>query len=268
MSKPISETFIESYRNLVFTEGKRKEIKTLNRRLNEYKYILVYPFKEEENSNKLKVLVGFSNEIKILKFGKETMMQALQHVERNNFVLNISDVDEKIEETLVFETSQLEPIPVEDISWDNLLNAPTISLGNFNLMQEFFLEFFNLTDCEYEDGIYFSNFFLNETNKPEELELKVVWRDVDSDEKYGNIVTLVCWKNQTIGWVSTSGRWLDSNHASTINPDIWIEMMNAIYEKTGFTPSNKIRGVSVYDITKDKVDDVCIVPGFSTTDYN
>lgn len=34
MSKPISETFIEIYRNLVLTEGKRKEIKTLNRRLN------------------------------------------------------------------------------------------------------------------------------------------------------------------------------------------------------------------------------------------
>lgn len=30
-------------------------------------------------------------------------------------------------------------------------------------MQEFFLEFFNLTDCDYEDCVHFSNFFLKES---------------------------------------------------------------------------------------------------------
>lgn len=66
-------------------------------------------------------------------------------------MLNVLNVEETLVfETSKFETSQFETIPVEDISWDNLLNAPTISLGNFELIQEFFLEFFNLTACDYE----------------------------------------------------------------------------------------------------------------------
>lgn len=268
MTKSVAVNFIETYRNFVLNEGNRKQIKTLNRRLKEYKYILVYPFYSEEKSNKLKILVGFSNEIKVFKLEEETMQKAMKHVEYTSFILSVSNDEEKIEETLVFETSNFEPIPVEDISWDNLLNAPAISLGDFSLIQDSFLEFFNLTDCGYENEIHFSKFFLNKSNKPEDLELKVVWCDVDSDQKYGYIITLVCWKNQTIGWISTSGKWLDSRQASTINPDIWIDMMNFLYEKTGFTRPNNMRGVSVYDITKDKVDDVCIVPGVSTTDYN
>jgi len=264
--------FIKSYRELLLTCS-HDQIKVFNNRLKKYTYFLVYPFTgSDENPEKTSLLVGFADTFVVhQKDDQPNMPAAMQQITAGQGYLTVgSGLD--ITETVGIPTSEIEPLPVRKVEWAELINAPKLADADFDLLQDSFLEYFNLDEYAYQEGsnesFRFGEYFREEANKPEGLELREVWHDTCQDDKHGNIQTLVFWKDEFIGWISCSGRYLTSSAASTVNLPKWTELMDTIYANSGYKPGRNVNGVSVYDMSQDDVDDVTYVPGVSTVNYD
>lgn len=281
MSEKFKESFPKGYRDVIIGLNLRESSKKFNKHIKEFNYVIVYPYSiegkaiypcmDDDNSDTISLIVGFSNEPTVYKCDREGAKSAYSHL-RHLDSLTVKSSELTLTESVAFETSLFEPIPLEKVEWSKLINAPKLDDGDFSDLQTTFLSFFGLEENEYNDehsdSFNFSRFFCHEENKPDGLELRVVWRDVDSGEKYGDIVTLIFWKNDFIGWVTHSGRWLDTEQVSTVDIEKFKELMQIIYDKTGFIRSKRLHGISIYDMDKDEVDDVVSVPGVSMRNYS
>lgn len=271
MNTAFIENFIEYYRNSKLNSEHPNVQKSFNRNLRKYKYFLIYPFIKTDEQDTVSLLVGFSNEAKIFKMNKEESIKAYNHVEYNCEIVNTDKAELGFDETIVVDTSTIEKLPIPEAKWEDFINAPKIQDGDFSIIQNDFLEFFGLNSHEYnhETGNSFSfNSFFEKENMPKDLELRVVWKDTDSDEKYGNIITSVFWREEFIGWISTHGKWLSNHHANTINIDKWTEFMEYLKSLTGFKQKEYVKGVIVSNMETDFAEDSTYVAGFSTIDYN
>jgi len=262
--------FIKSYQDLVASSD-HKKIKDFNRNLAKYAYFLVYPFKYEQKDH-VQLLVGFADSFEIHPFGNTVITpDAMSQLKAGRDFIRTHE-NFHLSETLAIPTSNIHPIPLKKIEWLQLINAPKLEDDSFSVLEKSFLEHFNLDEYAYqddsEDPVHFGKYFNNDNNKPEDLELHVVWHDVDSSAKYGSIQTLILWKGEFIGWVTRSGRWIDTYSFSTVNVDKWNDLMDTIYKNSGYKQSRTSRGVHVYDMTKDEVDDVAYIPGFSIPTYS
>lgn len=265
--------FIKNYRELLLSESSHDQIKAFNNRLKKYAYFLVYPFTgSDENPEKVSLLIGFADTFAIYqKDDQANMSAAMQQIGAGHGYLTVGKGLD-ITETVAIPTSEIEPIPVRKVEWAELINAPKLNDADFSLLQDSFLEYFNLDEYSYQAGsnesFRFGDYFNKEANKPEGLELREVWHDTCDDDKHGNVETLVFWKDEFIGWISCSGRYLTCSSASTVNLPKWTELMDTIYANSGYQPGRNVNGVSVYDMTKDDVDDVTYVPGVSTQNHD
>lgn len=265
------QNFPQDYKNFVMSRNLHESSKKFNKNIEKYKYVLVFPFYQRNGSVQDSLLIGFSDEPTIYKCDSENQKAAFQAFASND-IININNVKTVFTESMAFATSLFEKIPQDKVLWSQLIDAPKIDDGSYHLLLESFLEFFGLDRNEYNqdysESFDFERHFCKDENKPSELELRVVWQDVDSYDKFGTIITLIFWKSEFIGWVSTSGRYLDTDSASTVNIDAWKDLMQAIYESTKFQRSNRLAGVSVYDMNAVEVDDVVSVPGVSMRNYS
>ena len=264
--------FIKNYRDLQLDKSNHDQIKDFNKSLKKYPYFLVHPFIVDDNEpDNVQLLVGFANHFKIYqKNDKSTIPEAMGQICGMQHFLK-ADKSFNITETLVIPTGTIDPMPIRKIEWIELINAPKLDDGEFSILTTAFLEYFGLDVRAEQAGssksFDFNQYFFNEKNKPVDLELREVWRDTDSDEKYGHIQTLVIWQGEFIGWLLCSGKWLDSYTAYTVNLTRWSELMDCIYQQSGYVPGRGQNGVYVYDMNKDDVDDVAYVPGISTLNY-
>lgn len=265
-----STDFISQYRKLLATCS-HEQIKAFNTNLKKYAYFLVYPFTSEDQSDKVQVLVGFADTYAIHEKDNEAHMpEAMAQLKSNYDYLQIGK-DFALTKTLPIPVSEIEPVELRKIEWAELINAPKLDDGNFSILKSSFLTYFGFDSYSYQENgenFDFGNYFYHEKNKPSELELREVWRDIDSGDKYGHIQTLVFWKGSFIGWVMCSGKWLDSYSASTVDMDKWADLMDTIYAQSGYKPGRNFNGVTVYDMEKHEVDDVTFVPGVSTKEYD
>lgn len=74
-------------------------------------------------------------------------------------------------------------------------------------MSDSFCKFFNLDENRYKKNNYhiinFKSWFSDNENKPDDLELRVVFDDTNSvDNKYSNRTINVLWKGEFIGFIS------------------------------------------------------------------
>lgn len=275
--------FIKSYREFLISKNFRHgNIKHFNNCLKKYSHFLVHPFHTNENKEQFKLLTGFSNAFKIYKKNdKEALPSAAKQIGMFKCILTVSkdfglsetvSKDFDSSETVAIPTSEIEPLPIRKVEWSELVNAPKLAEADFDLLQDSFLEYFNLDEYAYQadsnESFRFGEYFREEANKPEGLELREVWHDTCQDDKHGEVQTLVFWKEEFIGWISCSGRYLTSSTASTVNLPKWTELMDTIYANSGYKPGRNVNGVSVYDMNKDDVDDVAYVPGVSTVNYD
>lgn len=262
------ESFPNDYRNLVMSLNSRDKSKRYNNRINNKKYVSIYAF---DNDGKVELLIGFTNEAVINPVEPEFISKAYRCVAGNYDLITTSDPISNFKETIIIPATEFQPIEVEKISWQSLIDSPKIEEGDFSILSKSFLEYFSLDSNEYFDEnnkFDFNNYFYNEQNKPEELELRTVWIDVDSNEKYGDIQTLIFWKTKFIGWTTQSGKWLDSLTTSTVDVEGWKDLMQTIYNNTGFVRENFLKGVTVYDMNNVEVDDVAFVPNISIKNYD
>lgn len=265
------QNFPQDYKNFVMSRELHESSKKFNKNIEKYKYVLVFPFYQSNGSVQDSLLIGFSDEPTIYKCDSENQKAAFQAFTSHE-IIKINNIKAVFTESMAFSTSLFEKIPQDKVLWSQLIDAPKIEDGSYDLLLESFLEFFGLNRNEYNqdysESFDFEGHFCKDQNKPNELELRVVWHDVDSYDKFGTIITLIFWKSEFIGWVSTGGRYLDTNSASTVNIDAWKDLMQAIYESTKFQRSNRLAGVSVYDMNAVEVDDVVSVPGVSMRSYS
>jgi hypothetical protein len=272
-NKEFVTDFIKGYRELMLKQSSHDKIKHFNNNLKAYPYLLVYPFTADDSEPaKTQLLVGFAETFNIhQKDDKATMPEAMTQIIRGQDYLKVGN-DVTITETVAIPTSEIEPVPVRKVTWEELINAPKLGEDSFGVLCEPFLEYFNLDSYAYQEGTNesfdFSHYFHKDSNKPDGLELREVWHDTCDDDKHGNTQTLVFWKDEFIGWLTFSGRYLSSCMASTISLEKWTDLMDAIYKQSGYKPGRNVNGVSVYDMDKDDVDDVAYVPGVSTVNYD
>lgn len=272
-NKAFVTDFIKGYRELMLNQSSHDKIKHFNNNLKEYPYLLVYPFTSDDSEPaKTQLLVGFAETFAIhQKDDKATMPEAMKQIRRGQDYLKVGH-DVTITETVVIPTSEIEPVPVRKVAWAELIEAPKLGEDSFSVLSAPFLEYFNLDSYAYQEGsdesFDFSHYFYQDSNKPVGLELREVWHDTCDDDKHGNTQTLVFWKDEFIGWLTFSGRYLDSTMASTVNLEKWVDLMDTIYKQSGYKPGRNVHGVSVYNMDKDDVDDVAYVPGVSTANYS
>lgn len=262
--------FVKQYSDLMLSARSHDAIKQFNNNLAKYSYLLVYPSDSDE-PDRIQLLVGFANQYEIHQFGAhEDMVKAMTQIKSNPDFCTVSK-ELTVAETVVIPTADFPALPLRKIAWEELINAPKLQDEDFDVLQSSFLEYFNLDEHAYQEGndtpFDFREYFSTESNKPEQLELREVWHDADWDGKYGNIEILIFWKSEFIGWITRTGRYLESYAASTINLEKWTDLMDTIYKSSGYKPGRNVNGVSVYNMETDDVDDVAYVPGVSTRHY-
>ena len=267
----LATDFIQAYRELMVSQRSHDRLKQFNKNLEKYSHLLVYPFTSDGNE-KVQLLIGFANEFKIYqKDDKETMPSAMKQILGGQDYVTVGKYFD-IKETVAIPTSEIEHLHVRKVEWAELINAPKLGEDSFSVLSDPFLEYFNLDSYAYQEGsnesFDFNHYFNKASNKPDGLELREVWHDTCDDDKHGNTQTLVFWKDEFIGWLTFTGRYLDTTSASTINIEKWTELMDFIYNQSGFKPGRKIKGISIYNMEKDDVDDVAYVPGVSTVNYD
>lgn len=259
------EKFIAGYTGL--SSKTRNHIRCFNRQISNYKYIMIHPVLIKDD---YELMVGFVNDnSNIWPLGEEEQRKAFEFIgHRGHEFLRTDDKlnTEMFNQTLYIETSRFSPIPLETGSWEQLLNAPKIEDGDFDLLTEPFSTFFNL-DEHYNNDFDVWEFF-QEKNKPSDVELRVVWKDVDSDHKYGNINTLIFWQGEFIGWVNSGSKWLATHVYNTVNAERWAAFMQYLYQCSGQTPNNTLRGIYVVDMNSvTDVESVISIPGLTEPDY-
>ena len=266
--------FVKAYTEL---ESKsRRNSKFLNRMISEHQYLRVHPIVfNHKGEEEIQFLISFADSTELCyPMGEDLQNEFFHKLEDSRtwhtFIKTSKTLEElkevrEIDQTLYIETSKFTPIPVKEATWQDLINAPKLRDGEFSELREAFEKFFNLEDDCDCDIDYWKVFA--ESNKPAELEIREVWCDVDSYQKYGNIDRLIFWKGEFIGWISYSGRWIDHKMFNTVNPDAWKELMHVMYEISGYKKGPGISGVTVVDMSTEKVEDCTSVPGFTEPDY-
>lgn len=265
------EKFISGYKKLASDTRRRSQL--YNKLISENTFIMIHPMLLTEVDKQFLVSVSDDN-TQVWPFSAEIEPQreVFEFVENSNkfyeFVICKSEEDfNKITETVYIETSRFSKIELTVPTWDDLINAPKLRDGNFDELREAFEKFFNVDeDYSYDSSVDLYSAFHND-KKPSELEIREVWYDVDSYQKYGNITRLVFWKEQFIGWISYSGRWIDDTNYYVVNSDAWKELMNVMYKISGYQKVQGIRGVTMIDMSTENVESCTSVPGFTEPDY-
>lgn len=261
----IEEFFVHNLKKTIETTS-HEDQKRFNRNLASYKLLVFHPYYLDDA---YKVLVGFANECD--QQGSDQAGSSLVYKQITNH-MHFAPTQETyfIEKTLIVQVSDVKPIYVRKVSWEEAINQPKLSDARFSYLEEAFFEFFSLENVKYNKyGLNqktLSDFFNDDTNKPEGLELRVVWEDIDSNDKYGNVQVLVFWKTEFIGWILRSGRWLEDFNYSTISGEKWSAMMNVIYEQSGYVNTGNLDSVSVYTMN-DEPDDLLLITGISRRSY-
>ena len=259
------EKFIADYTGL--SSKTRRHSRSFNYRISNYKYIMIHPVLIKDD---YELMVGFVHDnSKVWSLGKDDQREAFEFIGHHGheFLCTDDKLDtELFNKTLYIETSRFSPIALDTGSWEQLLNSPKIEEGDFSLLSEPFTTFFNL-DIYYDDDFDVWGFF-QESNKPSDVELRVVWKDVDSGQKYGCINTLIFWKGEFIGWVSSGSKWLATHGYNTVNAERWVAFMQYLYQCSGQKPKNTLRGIDVIDMNSViDVESVINIPGLTEPDY-
>jgi len=252
--------------------GRRNLIKAFNRRITEFKYFVVYPYLTRKGT--IDVLVGFSNDNTKLAYGEETMAKAMEQVKNNHEFISSKETDFSVlTESLIIETTAFSPIELTVPHWSQLIDAPEIMKSDFDILTESFCKYFGLEpeqyDRNYDMVMDFNSWFCNNENQPKDLDLKVVWNDVDGwDAKYGSRTINIFWKGEFIGFIDGGiSRWDFQGTEYTVNYDKWSEMMEVIYASTGFV-KEKGAGVVILDMNSTSVEDYASIPGVSDKVYD
>lgn len=266
--------FVHEYTEL---ESKsRRNSQFLNRMISKYKYLRVHPILFKNNdAEEIEFLISFANSTELsYPMGEDLQVEFFHILEDSRTwytFIKISKTLEELQEvreidnTLYIETSKFTPIHVKEATWQDLINAPKLRDGKFVELSDVFEKFFNLED-DFDCNIDYYTVF-SERNKPSELEIREVWCDIDSYQKYGSINRLIFWKGEFIGWINYSGRWIDDKMFNTVNPEAWKELMHVMYEISGYQKGPSIRGVTIVDMSTEKVENCISVPGFTEPDY-
>lgn len=262
------EKFIAGFKSV--SEQRRYDSRCYNNMIRDKKYIMLHPMIFDDDNIEFLVFPTDDN-TKIWPVGEDLQREVFDYVEKTrkyyNFVscINPKDID-CIDETVYIETSRFSAIDLTIARWSDLINAPKLRDGNFSDLRVPFEKFFNLeNDCNHD--IHYWEVFAD--NKiPAELELREVFHDVDSYQKYGTISTTIFWKNEFIGWYTRSGRWLDDMVFNTVNVEKWKELMYVMLEMSGYKLGERLNGVEVYTMNDtDDVETITSVPGFTEPDY-
>lgn len=265
-----TEKFITGYTNL--SSKSRRHIRGFNHKISTYKYMIVHPVFLKDH---YELMIGFVNDnSKVWAIVDEEKRDDVQREVFNfighyghEFVRTDEPLDiEMFNQTLYIETSRFSPLELETGSWEQLLNSPKIEDAEFSILSEPFTTFFNL-DEHYNEHFDVWGFFQN-CNKPSDVELRVVWKDVDDGEKYGSINTLIFWNDEFLGWVNSGSKWLATHVYYTVNADRWEAFMQYLYKCSGQKALNKLRGIEVIDMDSVKdVESIVSIPGLTELDY-
>ncbi len=259
------EKLIAGYTSL--SSKSRRHIRGFNHKISNYKYMIVQPVLIKDD---YELMVGFVNDnSQVWPLGEEEQREVFKFIGHygHEFLRTDDKLDiEMFNQTLYIETSRFSPMELETGSWEQLLNSPKIEEGEFDILKEPFSVFFNL-DEHYNDDFDVWGFF-QESNKPSDVELRVVWKDVDDDHKYGSINTLIFWQGEFIGWVNSGSKWLATHVYYTVNAERWGAFMQYLYDCSGQKPKSKLRGIEVIDMNSvTDVESVISIPGLTEPDY-
>lgn len=251
----------------------RRESRSFNHVIKEKKFVMLhsflyegeelagtYAFFTDDNS----VVFPFSDD----RTEEKQYHDILSIIERNPFYLTMETPMEwfnTMKQTTYISTELFSPIEVTTPTWQDFINAPSICDRKFGIdeLKDTFIEYYHLsTDDDFE----FSDVFLNK--ELSELDIRQVWCDTDSSQKYGDIIKTIHYKGEFIGWISNSGRWLDTQTISTVDLKKWKALMADMYELSGYVRGDSINGVYVHDMNSEHVEDCVPVPGFSEKEYN
>lgn len=262
----IEDFFVYNFKKTLSSRP-RHEQKTFNKDLKRFKLMVFHPYYMDDEYH---VLFGFSDECEVLCSDKASSTKIYNQIKKHMYFSPKGDVF-SLEQTLIIPTLNIDPLPLRKIPWDEAIEQPKLGDADFSYIEDSFIEFYGLENNKYteygKNKKSLSSFFNKNENKPDELELRIVWDDVDSGEKYGDIQVLIFWKNEFIGWIHRSGKWLESYSYSTIDATKWCDMMQTIFQKSEYSYINSMSGVSVHSMDSD-VDDLMFIQGVSINNYS
>lgn len=265
----IEQKFIDGFKD--YYSKSRINSQFYNCMIEKNRFLRVHPI--DIPSGNSDVLISFADSDSfIYPSGDDLQHEVFQFVQKQGWHTfmgtGFSDEEmvEFLPETRYIETSRFTKIELSVPTWDDLINAPKVGDAEFSIMKETFEEYHGIED-DYELTCESTNLFYDNEKKPEELELRVVFDDTDSNRKYGHGTILVFWKGEFMALCNECIERYRQNHSFYIT-DVpkWREMMKVLFELANIEPTSPVRGAEILDMTQD-VEQIAAVPGFTEKCY-
>lgn len=251
----------------------REEQRNFNRKLKNYKFFVAHPYLDPQK-NELSLVAGFGDKFTDdgvdanFEVGDKAqkVFKAIQS--RADHISGYSCIGE-MTGPVIIPTSDFTPFDVGFYAWDDVAKLPAIEEAQREVLERGYLEMFGYLD-DYEREEYCRKYFYSE-NKIPFVELRTVWKDVDSYGKYGNINTLIIWAGKMIGHVSQSGRYLDTYTYFVHDAKVWKSFMDyidsQILAELGAFESETSCGAFVVIDPTDSAEEWISIAGVSTPLY-
>lgn len=266
-----SEAIVTGFYELLSTEHRERK-QSYNRMVKGYKYFKAHPY-QEPGKDEITLLVGFSND------NSTYTLDALKEIGHNarkafftivestmSHLTGYKDAD-SIQETVVVECSTMPLFEMEQYTWNDVRNFPSLRDSPREVLLKGFTEYFQY---QYERESHYSNYFWKDDPIPN-VELRLVWNDVCRDGKYGNRTTLILWDGKLIGHVTETSKWLDVHTYFIHNEEEWHDFMRHIHQLADaelgeFTPEYDDRPYTIIDGSVSAEDWISI-PGVTTQSH-
>lgn len=260
----IKKTLADKTRALILKCGDRDDFRIFNANIVKHKYLSFYPYFDTDSNDDIlwdtpSILIGFSNNDKEGALDNQDAYMLNAGKDDDMFFVSTGLAYMLDQKRVVISTSELEPIPIEPISWDKVFDAEVISTGNWEDMCTPVAEYCNCDSYPYE----FDNTIIRYLERQTSIRMNVIFRDgsVSNVRK----TTLVYENDECVGVIKQRG--YDGSNSTTycFDEGKWLALMQKIKEESGVDKLLKKRIVHVMDWEAD-ADEFFYVPGVTTTE--
>lgn len=255
----IKKTLADKTRALILKCGDRDDFRIFNANLEKYNYMSFYPFFDEDEDGNVAftnpcILIGFSDSDSTGVMDRQEAFNANAGTEDDMFFVDSALAYMLNEKRVLISTSEIEPIKLQPISWDAILNAESVGEPDWGDLGVPLLEYLREDSPPYS----YDSFIISFLEKQSRVSMKLIFRSGD----YSNTkkTTLVYFNGEFVGAMKNSGYDGCNCEVYVFEEEKWFRMMEFIKIESGVDKLLEKSIVTHMDKTKDP-DEFLFVPG-------
>lgn len=255
----IEKTLADKTRALILKCGDRDDFRIFNANLEKYSYLSFYPyFDDDEDGNIMwdtpALLIGFSDSDSTGRMDRQTAYNKNFGNDDDMFFVDCALAYMLNEERVVISTSEIEPIKLQPISWDAILNAESVGVADWGDLCVPMADYIGTVDQTHDFDKCIIQYLKNQTD----IRMKLIFNEGDICSK--RKTTLVYFKDELVGALTHTGYDGCNSTTHAFDKEKWFSLMKFIKDESGVDKLLERSIVTVMDTTRNP-DEFLFVPG-------